>query len=255
MADNTNQIFGTVGNIGLAAAQGFANPLLDVTAGIGALQTIGGLLGLQHAPDYKKPEIDPEVKAMVDRSLAMAKQGYSPEQIAAFKNNLAENNVARFRHGVDAAGGNLAGAINAGTNAFNVDVFNKFASDDAAKKLANQHYADQTVKYLQSLDDKSWMQNENYRKALNSSFGGAAKQGLSTLTGALAAGAAGYKGGGNNIVGDSESTVANMPTLDNVLGNIPKKSWADNFNTGVQPDSITPPYSGFDYANDPFYTR
>ncbi len=216
-----SQIGGNAANIGLAAAQGFANPLTDVTAGIGLGQTLIGLTGLSKIPDRVAPSIDPQVKAMVDRSLAMAKAGYSPEEITNFHNQMAQQAALKYQHATDTAGGNLAQATNAGINAGNTNALNTFAAQDAKLKQVHQQYADQTVKYLQGLENQDWQKNEAFRQGLQNSWGGVAKSGLSTLTGALEAGAAGYRpstspqnipsGGGANF-GEYDENGNGIPT-------------------------------------------
>ena len=183
--------------IGGAALNGFANPFLDLNALLGVGQTIAGLSGLNKVPAYQSEQIDPKVVDMLNRSQEMAKQGYSPEEITAFHNSVAQGDTMRFMKGTEAGGGNLAQVVNNSNNVDNSNALNAFSAKDAALKLANQHYADQTVKYYQGLKDKSWAYDNAHISALNNSWGSAAKQGLSTLTGALGAGAAGIGRGGN----------------------------------------------------------
>jgi hypothetical protein len=229
--DNTElaSLLGEGGKIGVAAAGGFANPFADISALLGGGELIGGLLGLNKAPEHVAPTIDPRVTAMVDRSLQMAKQGYSPEQIAAYKNSVAEADTARFRHGTDMGGGNLASAVKAGINANDTNSLNKFASQDSALKEAHAHYADQSIKYLQSFKDQDWQKNETYRKGLESAFGGAAKNGLSLLTGSLGSMAAGF--GKNTLPSNNPySTTAGADEtkfVDNVVDNTANQ-WQTN---------------------------
>lgn len=175
-----------IGGATQLAATGGTSPFAYGQLGLGALETIGGILGLNKTPSYQSEPIDPQVKEMVNRAQAMAKQGYSPQEITNFYNQQAQQNAAKYAHGTEAAGGNLAGAVNAGINAGNSAALNQFAANDAKLKQVHQQYADQTLKYLQSLEDKSWMNDNAHLTALNSAFGGALKSGLSQLSGGLA---------------------------------------------------------------------
>ena len=168
------------------AATGGMSPLGWVNVGLGGLESIGGLLGLNSTPKYQSQTIDPAIKNMVSRAQDMAKQGYTPQEITAFYNQQAMQNNARFQHGTDQAGGNLAQSVNNSNNAFNVGALNQFAANDAKLKQQHQLYADQTLKYLQGLEDKSWMQDNAHRQGLENAFGGALKQGLSNITGGIA---------------------------------------------------------------------
>src|ERR1017187_4812430 len=94
-----------------AALGGFTNPLTDISAIIGLGQTGAGLLGLNKVPAYQSEQIDPKVIDMLNESQKMAKQGFSPEQISQFHNDTVMNDTARFRHGTDMSGGNLASAV------------------------------------------------------------------------------------------------------------------------------------------------
>ena len=223
-----NNIGGAATGVGAAALQGFANPLTDVTAGVGLAQTIAGLVGIGKTPDRVAPSIDPKVSAMVDEAIRMGKQGFSPESIALYKNNTAMGDTARFQHGIDTAGGSLGKALAAGNSINDSAANNTFAAKDQALRDAHTHYANESIKYLQGLENKDWMENENFRKGLNTAWGGAAQKGLSTLTGALEAGAAGY---GKNPDGTPKTSVAGIGSANDLgLGNIPKSSDAANFN-------------------------
>lgn len=166
-------------------------------------------LAKQKYPEY---ENSPEMINAYNRAEAMSKFGYSPEERAAFDQQLARNNSGAYQGAVDMSGGQLSGAIGGVLQANNTDAINKFASTSAGLRRENIQYADSLAERLQSQKN---LQTQNIiarRQMLEQSYGAAKSQALSNITGAasgagdiITQGAMGRIKGDENIPGVSQN--------------------------------------------------
>lgn len=175
-----------------------------IPIGLGAIQTLGGYLGLnrlQHSPVPTYTET-PEMKAARMRAEQAAQFGFSPEEKAAYEQTQAGLSNQRYRRGLAVAGGNLAGAINAGVQYGDINAALKYAAQDAALKRNNVRYADTFAQNLQNLQNRNTDNAYNYRLRAEQALGQAVQAGLNNVS-AGAMMALGARNNGNNSTGNS----------------------------------------------------
>ena len=117
---------------------------------LGGYQTIAGLSGFNSLGEYPKPTISKELQGSYNRAEDMSRFGYSPEETAAFKGNLASQSEARYKRATDQAGGSLSQAIQSGINYGNIKGLLNFAGNDASFHRRNIQYADSIGRQIQS---------------------------------------------------------------------------------------------------------
>lgn len=154
---------------------------------LGGVQAAQGLYGLNQVSKMPMPKfgIAPEAQAAYDTAKQQAQYGYAPEQKAAFQQDISRASNTRFQRGVDMAGGNLAGAINAGINSSNLGALNQFASQDAQLQQQKQRYVGQLAGGFQSAQDRQTNLELQRRNAIEQAYGGALKAGLNNAIGSL----------------------------------------------------------------------
>lgn len=181
----------------LAKASGLNPYIAAGTLGLGALQTIQGYRGLNKLQKEAMPTygVSSQLNQAYQKAQQMANRGYTPEQEAAFKRNLAIIQNTAYRNAISQSGGNLAQAVNAGLQSQNIGALNQFAADDAAKRQQNIQYADSFAPRFQNIQDENTRNALNYRIMREQALGNAISQGQTNLATGLNAGLAStYKG-------------------------------------------------------------
>lgn len=215
---NGTSPFGQGGNYGIPSGTGYSisptqqignfnesasnssglNPYIAAgTLALGALQTIQGYRGLNKLSKEAMPTYTstPQLTSAYNRAQQAAQRGYTPEQEAAFKSNLATSQNTAYKNAVSQSGGNLAQAINAGLQSQNINALNQFAADDASKRQQNVQYADSFAPRFQNIQDENTRNALNYRMMREQALGNAVSQGQTNLATGLNAGLASlYKG-------------------------------------------------------------
>ena len=107
-------------------------------------------LNKQPLPTLSNYNMSPEIQSSYNRAEGLTNRGYTPEEEAAFKQNIAENRNAAYRNATDMSGGSLSGAISGVLNAQKLGAYNQFAAEDAALKRRNIQYADSLARALQA---------------------------------------------------------------------------------------------------------
>lgn len=125
-----------------------------------------------------------------------ARYGFSPEQKAAAEQGRSRVNNTRYNRAINLAGGNLAGAINAGVNYSNVGAVNEFAAKDAALQQQKQRYANTFAQNLQSLKNQNSSNAYNYHNQAEQALGHAQQAGLNNIVAGAAYASTSY-GNGN----------------------------------------------------------
>lgn len=150
-------------------------------AGYNKIQANKKLKALQKQP-LPGTTVSPELQAAYDRSLKMAGMGFTPEQAAAYHSNVGmqENTIAR--NAIDRTGGNLAGAINVGLQSNNIEGENKFAAEDADKRMRNIQYADNLARQIQEQRNMKSSEDRSYRIMEEQGYGLASKQASENIT-------------------------------------------------------------------------
>lgn len=167
----------------VAKASGLNPYIAAGTLGLGAYQLYQSnralkQLGKEAMPTYGA---NPTLTAAYQRAQQMSQRGYTPEQEAAFKSNLATNQNTAYRNAVSQSGGNLAQAINAGLQSQNIGALNQFAADDASKRQQNIQYADSFAPRFQNIQDENTRNALNYRIMREQALGAAKAQAQSNL--------------------------------------------------------------------------
>lgn len=157
--------------------------LSAIPIGIGALQAIQGFSALnklqgQALPMYSE---DPEMKASRLRAQGMANQGYTSAETAAFNNRANATDNQRYNLATNVAGGNAAGAINAGIQYGNINRELGFAAQDAQLRRQNMKYADSFSTHLQRLRDANTSYMQQRRAQQENAAGGAVQAGINNI--------------------------------------------------------------------------
>lgn len=162
----------------------FANPF---TLGLSALQAGYGLYKANELADtpYPKATISPELQKAYERSLQNVGRGYTPEEDAAFKSNLASQSRLGFQNAKDMAGGQLSGAINRGIQATNLPVLANYAKSGAELGRQNTRYSDSLAADIQRQKNLITQQEIAHRNQLEQAYGGALQSGLTNAVNTL----------------------------------------------------------------------
>ncbi len=167
------------------------------TLALGAFQTYMANRGLRNLQKEAMPSYSPtsQLIAANNRAQQMSQRGFTPEQEANFKTNLATTQNTAYNNAVSQSGGNLAQAINAGLKSQNINALNEFAAADASKRQQNIQYADSFANRFQNIKDDNTRNALQYRLMREQALGAGMTQGTQNLaTGANAALASLYKG-------------------------------------------------------------
>lgn len=207
-------------------------PLAAASLGLGLVQAGYGLYKANQLDNQPLPlpEVTPEMRNAYNRAEGMATQGYTPQEAAAFKQNLATSNNLSYRNAVNMAGGNLAGAIGRGIQANNLGALNQFASNDASLRRSNMRYADSLASHLQSISNAKQQMLMARRGQAEQAAGGALQSGLNNVASTLNMNQAMnfYK----KLYGVEGAK--DIPTTEGVKDYVDYKTGANNY-TGVPP--------------------
>lgn len=153
------------------------------TLGLGAIQTIGGLIGLNKLKREARPQytISPELQKAYGMAESRATQGFMPTEIAQFQQGLASTLEAQRRNAIAMGGGGLAQAVVGGLGGQALRSQNTFAAQDAERRLANERYFGSMAGQIQSQKNLATRQNIDYRMAKERAMGGALQSGLTNL--------------------------------------------------------------------------
>lgn len=115
-------------------------------------------MGLYNSYKSSKEEVPtakatPELLSAYRNAKELSKDGFTPEQRAAYMQSLNRQNAQQYRLAVGHAGNSLAGQVQGAINFGNVNALNDFASKNAQLKQQNQRYADSFAKDFQRIDD------------------------------------------------------------------------------------------------------
>jgi hypothetical protein len=153
------------------------------TGAVGLLQTIPSLINTIKLNRIPRPEYETleGVTNAANRAEQRAQFGFSPNQTAAFKSNLANTLQADYRNARDMSGGGLAQAITSRNMGQRLNALNRFAADDATAQQRNIQYSDSMQKYLQGEDNRQTAQQINYRMRDEGQTGATLGSGLNNI--------------------------------------------------------------------------
>jgi hypothetical protein len=169
----------------VAKAAGLAsklNPYLAAgTAALGAIQTIGGLVGLARTKQPEGFKLTPRMQQAIGESETAARYGLGAQQIALAQQNQREAQNTQLYNARSLSGGNLSRAI-FGANTFNrLMAGNQLAAQDFAAQqqkvgLRNQLYGQEQAIANQNVQ----LAQQDYMRK-QQAYGGAMSSGLTNL--------------------------------------------------------------------------
>lgn len=106
---------------------------------LGAVQTIGSLINRRKLMREPRPqyEIAPEMQQAYNLAEQRSRFGFTPQQTAAFEQQMARSQAADYANAVRMGGGGLAQAVAGGLGGQRLQALNRFAAQDAAQQAAN----------------------------------------------------------------------------------------------------------------------
>jgi len=193
----------------------------------------------------------------------MSRFGYSPEETAAFKGNLASQSEARYKRATDQAGGSLSQAIQGGINYGNIKGLLNFAGNDASFHRRNIQYADSIGRQIQSQKNLITQSEQQRYNKVENAYGNEFTKGSENIVNPFNLTQAmnymgGQKGLNTNTTGTGnapyswhEKSGANNIDFSNYYGtgnlNNPYNFTPPNFNgfasQGLQPKNPYAPYA------------
>ncbi len=162
-------------------------------AGLGLVQTIGGIAGANKLNKTPYPEFKPSAEMMADkaRTSQFSQMGYTPEQRGQFMSQMGMSQNADYRNAVNMAGGGLSQALNAQRGGMRLGAINQFAQGDAAQRMANIRLDMAQTDKLQNLRNQNTQVALQRRQQLEQAYGGAIKSGTENFVNAFPGGGAG----------------------------------------------------------------
>ncbi len=199
---------------------------------LGAYEAFQGARGLKNLAGQPMPEysMSPEFQNYYNMTKDRSAYGFDPSETANFKQNVAQQQNTGFRQGVQMAGGNLAGALNAGFKAQNLTSMNQFAAQDAQQHRANISQYGGAAGEMMGQENLINQEKIRHRTQLEQAYGGALKAGLGNITSGLMSGAGlGFMGQQNNQQGAGQNYYGGGGYMSpNLYGS----GSFNNFNTG-----------------------
>lgn len=167
---------------GAVSAVSKLNPYLAMgTAALGAIQTIGGLIGLAKTKQPEGFKLTPKMQQAIGESEMAAQYGLGAQQIALAKQNQREAQNTQLYNARSLSGGNLSRAI-FGANTYNrLMAGNQLAAQDFAAQqqkvgLRNQLYGQEQAIANQNVQ----LAQQDYARK-QQAYGGAMSSGLTNL--------------------------------------------------------------------------
>ena len=135
-------------------------------------------LDKQPVPNYS---VSGELQNSYRRAEGMANEGFTPQEKAAYQNQLNLSNSNAYSRATQEAGGSLSNVISAGINSADVQGANKLSIADAELRRQNMQYADSLGSEIQTqknLADKQRIDNYNRQQE---AWGAASTAGLQSF--------------------------------------------------------------------------
>lgn len=159
---------------------------------LGGIQVAGGVMGMKQLQKEAFPSFKPTTdlqKAKI-RSGQFANMGYTPEQSANFRQDLARIGNEDYQNAISMSGGSLSRALNARRTTMRMNALNQFAQGDAAQRMANIRYDDSITGQMQSLANMETQARLQRRIMLEQAYGGAIKAGTENIVNSFDSGQA-----------------------------------------------------------------
>lgn len=176
----------TGGNSQQGGTGGFM-PQQAGTMALGAVQTAYSLIKLRELSKQERPNytISPEQQKAYDLSAQRSRFGFTPQQIGAFNQGMAQGLNTDFYNTKNMAGGNLATAIAGALSSRRMNMLNQFAAQDASQQERNigQFYGQAGA--MQRQRNIKTQQDIAIRMAKEQALGGALKAGTTNMASAI----------------------------------------------------------------------
>lgn len=168
--------------LGAAGAAAAVNPYVGIgLAGIGALSTIGGAIGLMASEKPKGYELTPRMSQAIRESETAAGFGLGQQQIALAQQQQREAQNTQLLNARNLSGGNLSRAL-FGANTFSrLMAGNQLAAQDFAAMEAKRKYRDAMYGQEQDIANREVARNLQQYAQEQTSYGGALQSGLYNL--------------------------------------------------------------------------
>ena len=178
---------------GITSGQAIAGSMVPggIQAGLGLVEGISGLVGLNKLNKQAFPEygLNGELSNYSQMARSLSQQGFSPEESAAFRQSLAEQQNATNRTATEIGGGSGAKALSAAMTGQDVNALNKFAAQGAQLKSQHMDAYRQAASQLQQQQNLKTQADIDRRNQLEHAYGGALQQGLTNFSGGLSSSA------------------------------------------------------------------
>lgn len=190
-------------------------PLAAAGLVVGGIQGVTGLIQQSKANNALKElgqtpideySISPEMMNSYQRAEAMADQGFTAEEKAAFGQGVARQQAGVFRSAVDASGGNLSQAIGSALKAQNIGAQVDFAAQGARLRGDNMRYANDIAGRIQNQKNLMTEAKRQRRMMLEQAYGQAKQTGTENLINGLT--------GGLTAFGAASKTTNEVPDPD-----------------------------------------
>jgi len=174
------QNVGKVANVAGLASK--LNPYLAAgTAALGAIQTIGGLVGLARTKQPEGFKLTPRMERAIGESETAAQFGLAPQQLALARQQQREAQNTQLFNARSMAGGNLSRAIFGANTYGRLMAGNQLAAQDFAAQqqkvnLRNQMYGQEQAIANQNVQ----LAQQDYMRK-QQAYGGAMSSGLTNL--------------------------------------------------------------------------
>jgi hypothetical protein len=173
---------GLGGAAGVAALASKANPYLAMgTAALGAIQTIGGIVGLARTKQPEGFKLTPKMQQAIGESESAARYGLGAQQIALAQQNQREAQNTQLYNARSLSGGNLSRAIFGANTYSRLMAGNQLAAQDFAAQQQKVRYRDQMFGQEQSIANQNVQLAQQDYMRKQQAYGGAMSSGLTNL--------------------------------------------------------------------------
>lgn len=151
--------------------------------GFGAFQSALAITKLLQLQKQGVQEFTPGAPLMkaYGRAVDMANAGFTPQETAAFIDNLYKNNATQYRLAVGRSGGSFAGQVQGGIDYGNVSAFGTFATNDAMLHRKNIGIENALAGELQNIQDKNTQAKISAHMAEQNAWGQALSAGINNV--------------------------------------------------------------------------
>ncbi len=161
-----------------------------ITTAYGLYQSYKSQQALEEMEKEERAEykVSPEMQRAYQRAEETAKTGYTPEETAAFRQQLATSGATAYQRSVDIGGGGMAQTMRAGIQAQNIGAISQFAAGGAARRQQNIRYADAIAARMQSIQNLQTREDIARRTRTEEAYGAAGKAGAENIIGGISTG-------------------------------------------------------------------